>query len=178
MAYLGLRSLKLLGVPVLLSVPIQARVIDAQAAEIVVSWTQVEHQVRPQQGTWRVSRSVRLTLRGGNAVSESVSATNARGQSWTGSAEGRLRDSMQVSGTPRSTTWKVQDSRTLIRTFSGSQHLEVIRVTMDASGACRAQVSYQLKPGFAEYRMLSISRRTPLYFSSLQAEQIRCTATT
>lgn len=147
--------------------------MEATAAEIIVSWTTVEHQVRPRPGVTRTSKSIRLNLQGGNAVSETRTVTNQRGQTNARSAEGRFRGTMKVSKTVQS-SWRVQDSKTLVRTENRPQHVEVMRVMTTSASACQAEITYRLKPGFQEYRMTSIAHRDAVFLSSLSAEQVAC----
>jgi hypothetical protein len=150
--------------------------IETKAAEIVVSWTEVTEQVRPRPGTFSTTKSVRLTLQGGSAIAETYSVTNARGKTNIHSSGGRLRGSLNVSKAITS-SWRVQSSSALVRTANRLQHTETIRVVVDSDRSCRATISYQLKPGFHEYRMTSIARGHPVYMRSISVPQISCRVT-
>jgi hypothetical protein len=144
----------------------------AAAAEITVSWTEVQQQSRPQPRMNSVSKSVRLTLQGGSAISEQFEARNMRGRARSSVLEGRLREGMERG---RSTVaWRVGDSKTLVRTASLPQHTMTIRVRTLSDSSCEAAVSYHLKPGFREYRMRSIRDGEPLYMSSITPQQVTC----
>lgn len=147
-------------------------VAHAQQVNIVVKWEEVQHEVRPRPGnTWRVEKAVRLTLLGGNQISDSFTATSGR-RSVGSESSGQFRASLRGTA-----SWQVQDSRTLVRTSNLPQHTEIIRVTVGPDKKCSAQISYHLKSGFHEYRMQSIRLGVPLYFTSVSAEQISCVAT-
>lgn len=146
----------------------------ASAAEFVISWVEVQHEVRPRQATWRVKKSIRLTLEGGNAITEATSATAASGRTVGFVGEGKLRE--QMARGRGAVSWRVQDEHTLIRTASRPQHTEVLQMSMSGPKTCTAKLSFELKPGFAEYMMPSIRDRKPLYFSSVDAEDIVCKA--
>lgn len=149
---------------------------EARAAEFVVSWVEVQHEVRPRQAVWNVKKSLRLSLQGGNVISENYSSMNKSGQTSGFVAEGKFRNEMVLSRDSQS-SWRVQDSNTLVRTWSRPQHTEVMQVSVTEGSGCRATIAYQLKPGFQEYRMLSISTKEPLYFNAVSAENISCRAT-
>ena len=144
----------------------------AAAAEITVSWTEVQQQTRPQMRVNSVAKSVRLTLQGGSAISEQFEARNMRGRSRSTALEGRLREGMERG---RSTVaWRVGDSRTLVRHASLPQHTMTIQVRTLSDTSCEATVAYRLKPGFHEYRMRSIRDGEPLYMSSITPQQVAC----
>lgn len=146
----------------------------AIAAEIVVSWTSVQNEIRPRQANWRVAVNVRLTLRGGNAISESVQSASGRRR--TGSTrEGQFREAIAGGQNRVNVTWRVQDARTLVRTSDLPQHTLTVRVTTIADTSCKASVSYRLKPGFREYRGTRMSNGEPMFMSAMHAEDIRCT---
>jgi hypothetical protein len=162
-AAVGLLSLALLG----------TGATAASAAEIIVSWTSVQHEIRPRQATWRVAVNVRLTLRGGNTISESTQSES--GQRRTGSTrEGQFRQAIAGGQNRVNVTWRVQDARTLVRTSDLPQHTLTVRVTTTADTSCTASVSYRLKPGFREYRGTRISNGEPTFMSAMHAEEIRC----
>ena len=149
----------------------------ARAAEIVVSYTTVEHQLRPTPGIWNVAVQIRLALRGGNLVGEVVHADNLRGGTRKVSREGTFRESMvRGSVTPTKVSWRVGDSKTLIRTADAPQHIMTMRVYMISDTTCRAEVSFRLKPGFTEYKFTSIKSGLPIYMSSYYARNITCRA--
>jgi hypothetical protein len=149
----------------------------ATAAEIVVSYTTVEHEVRPRQGIWNVTVQIRLTLRGGNLVGEVVHADNLHGGTRTVSREGTFRESIERgSVTPTKVSWRVGESNTLVRTADAPQHIQTMRVYMTSDMTCRAEVSYRLKPGFKEYKFTSIKLGVPIYESSIYAKNITCRA--
>ena len=142
------------------------------AAEITVSWTEVQQQIRPLMRMNSVAKNVRLTLQGGSAISEQFEARNMRGRSRSSALEGRLREGMEQG---RSTVaWRVGDSKTLVRTASLPQHTMTIRVRTLSDTSCEATVAYHLKPGFREYRMRSIRNGEPLYMSSIAPQQVAC----
>jgi len=144
----------------------------AAAAEITVSWVEVQQQTRPLMRMNSVSKSVRLTLQGGSAISEQFEARNMRGRSMSTALEGRLREGMQRGrGT---VAWRVGDSKTLVRTASGPQQSQTIRVRTLSDTSCEATVSYHLKPGFHEYRMRSMRDGEPVYMSSISPQQVTC----
>ena len=149
--------------------------VEVRAAEIVVSWTEVQEEVRPRQGTRSVARTVRLSLRGGNVIADNVVTSGARGRSNTKSAEGRLGDSM-TSGKSK-VSWSVRDSKSLVRTQDYPQHRSVIRVTTQSDTACVATVSFSLRPGFQEYRLKRIADGEVMFFRSLSAENVSCRIT-
>ena len=152
------------GLPVLGSV---------EAAEIRISWISVEHEVRPKQAEWRTPKTVTLSLRGGNTISESYAVLHPNGRTTVNSSGGNLRDPMALASTITS-SWRVGPNNTLIRSADRPQHVETIRVSVSASNSCSAKISFQLKPGFHEYRMQSL--RGPIYLSALRAEQVTCSA--
>ncbi len=146
-------------------------VTHAQQVNIVIKWVEVQHEVRPRAGSvWRVDKVVRLTLRGGNKVSEAFTATSG-GRSVASESSGQFRALLKDNA-----SWRVEDSRTLVRTWNKSQHTETIRVIVGPGRNCIAKISYHLKSGFGEYRMPSIHLGVPLYFSSVAAEQVSCVA--
>lgn len=147
-------------------------VAHAQQVNIVVKWAEVQHEVRPRPGSiWRVDKVIRLTLHGGNKISDAFTATN-NGQSVASESSGQFRESLKGHA-----SWQIQDSRTLVRTWNKTQHTEIVRVTVGPGNTCSAEISYHLKSGFHEYRMPSIHLGVPLYFTSVSAEQISCLAT-
>jgi hypothetical protein len=147
----------------------------AGAAEIVVTWTSVLQEVRPQQGLRRSSAVVRLTLQGGNVITERAESMNLRGQRLGSTRHGQLRSPLPISSLGRpAITWRVQDARRLVRTVDASQHTMTLRVTTTAASSCRASISYRLKPGFREYRVRRISNGEPMFVSSIRAEDIAC----
>jgi hypothetical protein len=148
---------------------------QARTTEIVVSWVTVEHGIRPRQGVWRSSRSVRLNLGGGNVIAETRNVS-AGGRTNTLNTAGRFRDRLNAARTVQS-SWRVQDSRSLVRTESRPQHTETIRIGVDSQNRCHAAISYRLKAGFREYRMTSLGTGRPVYLSALSAEQVTCTIT-
>ncbi len=144
----------------------------ATAAEITVSWTEVQQQVRPLARVNSVSKSIRLTLQGGNAISDHFEARNMRGRTFNTAVDGRLREGM---GLGRSTVaWRVGDSKTLVRTASLPQYTLTVRVRTLSDTSCAATVSYRLKPGFREYRMRSIAGPEPVFLSSISPQQVAC----
>ena len=148
--------------------------VPAHSVEFVVAWTEVQHQVRPRQGVWTVKKNIRLTLEGGNVISEATSATNASGKTVGFSSEGKLRERMTRG--QNQTTWRVQDERTLVRTRETPDHIEVMQLTVTDPNGCRASLSYQLKPGISEIMLRSIRNGEPLYFSSISVENMTCKA--
>jgi hypothetical protein len=152
---------------------------DAVAAEVAVSWTEVQIQVRPQPGTNRSNKSLRLTLGGGSSISERFESSNRRSRG-SSSREGHFRSTMARTGnsegfgTRTQTSWRVGDSKTLVRTSNWPQHSEVVRVTMISDTTCRAEISHHLKSGFREFRKTSTSRGHPVYLSSITVEQVTC----
>ena len=147
---------------------------EAGAVEFVISYVEVQNEVRPKQATWSVNKSVTVKLHGGNAISDSYSARTTSGYSASLSGEGKFRDSM-VQGARSQTSWRVQDSNTLVRTWARAQHTETMRLSVSGK-SCSATISYRLKPGFREYMTLAIRDRQPLYFSSISAQNISCRA--
>ena len=143
----------------------------AAAAEIVVSWTEVQQEVRPRPGFNRVSKSIRLSLRGGNVISDSFVATNGPKSSYRTNA-GRLGNSIDFSSESKA-TWSVKDSKSLVRTQDRAQHASVITVTTQSDTSCSATISYALKPGFQEYRLVRVSGHV-VYLRSLSAENVSC----
>lgn len=156
--------------------PVLTNPSPAKAAEIVVSYTTVEHESRPRQGgLWNSAVRIRLKLQGGNLIEEMVHAKNQRGQARTISRQGRFRETMfRGSANPVSVSWGVEDSKTLIRTTNFLQHTDTIRVFITSDTTCRAEVSFRLKPGFREYRFISIGLGVPIYLSSIRAKNITC----
>jgi hypothetical protein len=147
-------------------------VAPAAAAEITVAWSEVQQQVRPQVRVNTVSKSIRLTLQGGNAISEHFEARNARGRALNTAVEGHLREGM---GLGRSTVaWRVGDSKTLVRTASLPQYTLTVRVQTLSDTSCAATVSYRLKPGFHEFRMRRIASPEPVFLSSISPQQVTC----
>jgi hypothetical protein len=144
---------------------------DAIAAEVVVSWTEVQEQVRPKQFTGRVAKTVRLSLRGGNVIGENSVSVVGRGKGKSKDIDGRFGNSIS-SGKSR-VSWSVQDSKSLVRTQDSPQQTQVIRITTQSDTACVATVSFRLKPGFREYR-LRRSDGELMYFRSLSAENVSC----
>jgi hypothetical protein len=142
------------------------------AAEITVTWTEVQHQVRPRQMTGSVTKTVRLTLQGGNAISDSFEARTMRGRSRQANYQGKLREGMERGKS--SVAWRVGDSKTLIRTASYPQFVQTIHVRTLSETTCKAEVSNRIKPGFREYAMRSIATGEPMYFSSIHAENVTC----
>jgi len=140
----------------------------ASAAEIVVSWHEVQEEVRPKPHTAWADKSLRLDLQGGSAISQTGSATDRRGKSSGGSASGQLGTQMKKS------TWQVQDSKTLVRTQDQAQQIQVVRVRTTSDNTCSAEVSYHLKPGFREYLLHRISNNEEVFYSSLRAENVSC----
>ena len=100
---------------------------EARSVEITVSWVEVQHEVRPRQGTWNVNKSLRLNLRGGNAITENYVARNSSGKTSELAGQGKFGDSMDLRGNTQS-TWSVRDANTLVRTWSRSQHTETMEV--------------------------------------------------
>jgi hypothetical protein len=133
---------------------------------------EIQHEVRPRQKTFTVAKTVHLTLRGGNSISERRTADNLNRGVESSGGEGTFRQEMG-GGAVRS-SWRVESSKTLVRTSSWPQHNQTIRVTLDSDTSCQASISYQLKPGFTEYRMRSISMGVPIFQSQVAAEQISC----
>jgi hypothetical protein len=153
-----------------------AMAIETRAAEIVVSWTEVQEQVRPRPGMYSSTKSVRLTLQGGSAIAETYAVTNRRGKTNTHSSAGRLRGALGVTRNITS-SWRVESSKSLVRTANRLQHTETIRVTLDSDHSCRATISYRLKPGFSEYQMRSVARGDALFIRSISVPQISCRVT-
>jgi len=147
-------------------------VVEARTAEITVSWIEVQHQVRPRQTTGSVTKTVRLTLQGGNAISDSYEARNMRGRTRQANYQGKLREGMELGRS--SVAWRVANSRTLVRTASYPQHVQTIRVRTLSETTCQAEVSNRIKPGFREYAMRSIATGEPMYFSAVHAENVTC----
>jgi hypothetical protein len=147
---------------------------SAHSVEFVISWLEVQHEVRPRQAVWKVRKTVRLTLEGGNAISEATTATGSSGRTVGFVGEGKLRE--QMSRGRSQASWRVQDEHTLVRTASRPQHTEIMEVSVTGQNTCAAKLSYHLKPGFNEYMMRSIRNRQPLYFDAVSAENIVCKA--
>jgi len=142
---------------------------SATAAEIVVSWTAVQQQLRPLQRTFRMPETVRLSLRGGNVITHGHVATTA-GNSHSSSTEGHL-------GKPSEKTkalWSVKDSKTLVRTYNEAQHTSVVTVVRQSDTSCAATVSFALKPGFREYLVFRYVDGVPTYIRSISAENVTC----
>jgi len=78
-----------LAATVLFLLPAGPMSYSATAAEIILSWTEIQEQVRPQR-TVRMARSIRLSLRGGNVITQSGVWTNPQGRAISKSNEGRL----------------------------------------------------------------------------------------
>ena len=161
--------------------PVLTNPSPAKAAEIVVSYTTVQHEARPRQGgLWDTAVRIHLKLQGGNVLGETVYADNLHGRTRTVNREGRFRDSMTVSTTRGNVgplggvSWTVEDSKTLARRADASQHIHTIRVIITSDTTCRADVSYHLKPGFREYKFTSIKTGVPIYLSSIRARNITC----
>ena len=146
----------------------------ARALEFVISYAEIQHEVRPRQATWTVNKSVKLRLEGGNTITEGYTSRNNAGDSVNLSGQGRFRDEM-VQGERSQTNWRVLDDNTLVRTWNRAQHVETIRVTVSGN-TCQATIAYELKPGFKEYQTPSIRDGRPLYFSSFAAQNITCRA--
>jgi hypothetical protein len=151
-----------------------AFISSAQAAEIEVSWLEVQQQVRPKKATGHTRKAVRLTLAADGKVAEHYSATNRRGQANTGVGEGRFRETI---GPPKRgrVSWQVENQKTLVRSWDREQHVEIIRVTANSDSSCRAEISFRLKPGFREYLAYTISSGKPAYHSAISATQVKCT---
>jgi len=143
----------------------------ATAAEITVSWTEIQQQVRPER-TFRMSRSIRLSLRGGNVITNSGVWKNPEGRVFSKGNEGRL-GAMHV-GERNKATWSVKDSKSLVHTVEGAQHISRITVTAQSDTSCSATISYALKPGFQEYLYFREVDRAPTYIRSLSAENMTC----
>ena len=167
----GTAPLKRLGALLVLSM---LGVATAQAAEITVSWTDVQRMVRPRQDQYSVHRTVRLTLQGGSQISEVMSSTNSRGRSRQATREGNLRDTMEPGRRRMDVAWRVGDSRTLVRTASYPQHTVTIRVRTLSDTSCRAEISIHLRSGYREYMMWGMRSREPQYYSSIRAQDITC----
>jgi hypothetical protein len=147
---------------------------QARAAEFVISYVEIQHEVRPRQAIWSVNKSVTLKLSGDNTISEDYTSRTRDGRSASLSGEGKFRDTM-VHGSQSATSWRVESADTLVRTWLRAQHIETMRVTVSGTN-CSATISYQLKPGFTEYMMPAIRDRQPLYFSQVSAQSITCRA--
>jgi hypothetical protein len=147
---------------------------SARAAEIEVSWVEVQQEVRPKKVTSTTSKSVRLTLAADGKISDRYSATNSRGKTNARNGEGRFRDGISGYKSTR-VSWQVKDSKTLVRTWNREQHVQIIQVTANSDSSCRADVSLRLKPGFREYLMYHISDGKPAYYSAISVTQIKCT---
>lgn len=147
----------------------------ASAAEIVVSWTTVQQEVRPAQAVRTVQSSVRLTLRGGSAIAETAENVTPRGMRRSATREGQFRDPIGGGTGNRPVTWRVEGPKTLVRTQSFAQHTVTVRVTTISDTSCAATVSFRLKPGFREYRVTRMINGQPMYLSSMSADQISCT---
>jgi Caspase domain len=141
--------------------------------EIVVSWVEIQQGVRPKN-TYRVKKNVRLGLYGGSSISDTFRATNSIGATQTTTVNG-------IIGSPigrLALLWNVPDTNTLIRTVNQFQSSLTIRVTVGVSNVCRAQVTWDLRPGFSEYKFRTI--RNPdnfIYLRSISVEGISCTST-
>ena len=108
------------------------------AKEIVVSWGEIQHGVRPSN-VYRVNKSVHLTLNGGNSISEVYKAVNAvHGGTRTVTDSGKIGSPISAA-----VSWNVHDANTLIRTQIQPQSLLTIRATVGVSNSCSAQISYR-----------------------------------
>ena len=145
---------------------------SATAAEIILSWTEIQEQVRPQRRTFRMARSIRLSLRGGNVITHSGVWTDPQGRAFSKGNEGRL-GTVHV-GEKNKATWSVKDSKSLVRTVEGVQHTSVITVTTQSDTSCSATISHALKPGFQEYLYFREVDGAPTYMRSLSAENLTC----
>jgi hypothetical protein len=151
-----------------------AFIASARAAEIEVSWVEVQQEVRPKNTTSTASKSVRLTLAADGKIAEHYSASNRRGQTNSRHGEGRFRET--IGPRKRSqVSWHVENQKTLVRTWSREQHVQTIKVTAISDSSCRAEISFRLKPGFREFRMTSIATGEPTFHSAVSATQIKCT---
>jgi hypothetical protein len=149
----------------------------ADAAQITVSYNTVQTQVRPRPGTWTTSVKVLLTLRGANQINDEVHSDNLAGHQRTWSRAGAFREKIGGPASSTRTAWHVEDKKTIIRTTDYDQQTLTVRVVMTSDAACSAQVVYRLKPGFKEYKLISIRRGTPLYLSAIRVENVLCQAT-
>lgn len=148
---------------------------SANAAEIIVSWTEVQQPARPGQRVGNVQRNIQLTLQGGNSISQRAETVSTRsGLRQSSNVSTRFRDSVTTGPLNVRTSWRVGDSKTLVRTQNWPQHSEVVRVVTQSESTCRAEVSYQLKPGFREYLKRSMSTGEASYRSALSAQNISC----
>ena len=169
-----LRRTRVCAAAAVLSGAMMLAAAPADAAEIVVSWTLAHQEVRPQLAARTSAVSIRLNLQGGSTISERSQAMNTRGQTNTGNREGQFRAAMGNRG---NVTWRVQNAKTLVRTSEGPQHTMTVRVSTIGENACRATVSYRLKPGFREYLLKRISNGEAMFVSSMRAEDIKCAVT-
>ena len=123
-----------------------------------------------------VSKSIHLTLHGDNVISESRTAANPRGDNSKTVLKGKLHEPIQTSKVSQ-VSWRVESDNKLVRTWDLPQHVEEIEVSVSDGKNCRAEISYRLKAGFNEYRLLSIKTKQPMFFVALSAHDIICTAT-
>lgn len=152
-----------------------SQVVAADNVQVVVSWTEVQTEYSPRQETWRPTREVRLTLRGGSQLSENaaITPTSGRGPARTTSGEGKFREALAGDMKTRA-TWQVGGPKSLVRTQNYRQHVTTIRVTVTSSNSCQAHVSFKLKPGFRDYFFISIVDRREMHVSSVSAENVAC----
>jgi hypothetical protein len=146
---------------------------EAGAVEITVSWTEVQREIRPRIGTWRSTKSVRLSLHGDDTISDSTLSMNERGLTSSRTAEGRLGEEIEDTGS----SWEVKDSKTLLRTNVRRQHIQTIRVTTLSDTTCRAEVKFTLKAGFVEFQLVRTSNGEFMYVRSISAEKVSCRVT-
>jgi hypothetical protein len=144
----------------------------AMADGILVSWTLVQHVVRPEPKTQQASKSVQVTLQGGNALVETRSvANNGRSSARTGT--GSFNHTLDLAKTIKS-SWRVLNARTLVRKENRAQHVELVTVRMTGSATCKADVSYQLKPGFREYKVLVLGGKGSIFLDRIHIERTSC----
>ena len=112
-----------------------------------------------------------MTLNGGNSISEVYKAVNAvHGGTRTVTDSGKIGSPISAA-----VSWNVHDANTLIRTQIQPQSLLTIRATVGVSNSCSAQISYDFKPGFSEYKLRSLSHPGGFtYLSSISVETVSC----
>jgi len=149
---------------------------DAAAADlqVIVSWTEVQHEVSPRPGkTWTVRKDVTVALKPNGDVSDTSRATSGSNVR-SSTRGGRLREPIPF-GEDQTALW-TRERNVLLRQLDRAQHVETIRVTTRDHRTCTATVTYALKPGFGEYMLPHVSQSMPLYFSSIAAQQVTCAA--
>jgi hypothetical protein len=144
----------------------------ARSAEIVVSWVETQHRVRPTSGTSHANKSIQLSLQGGNVISEHAVAVGRRGQTSERKSDGNLGKTIALKQSR--VAWRVKDDNTLVREWDRPQHVETLEIRV-TNNSCRAAIAYRLKPGFTEYRQTIIRTGEPAYLRAVEADRMTCT---